>query len=358
MTEALPNFFSHLLLDHKVDRRNIRIVNDNARSQVGPSACYSSSSSSSRSNHSLEEKDSRFQAINRWNHDAGYDSDTSLMFAGGVRKASLEPAAPLPATASSSSKTVRFQGAYAYDSDLDCEIKWAKPSSDSCLSIPQRKSSLTKNSLDEEGKRAMSSGRPPRSRLSKSKSPPKQPLNQREHHQRQSRRASVDTLRSPTTTTSSSPRPHSTTSSSSSRRRQGRRVSLDCTYTGEPSMVAATIPTRSYSHGSPKNDSSSGSQNCNKESSLQQEQQHPQPKSSSSSSSTNHASHSRRAVMGTCNATASSAGIGRKVTPPNTPRLKKKSKTHRSPVRNNSESSSTQSAASLKYQLPMGYMAS
>ncbi|KAG7339150.1 hypothetical protein IV203_020462 [Nitzschia inconspicua] len=175
MTEALPNFMSLLLLDRKLQSSNIRIISDNARSQRNPS--FSKSSNSCSNDHhsyptfsSAPRNDTPFHAVNRWNHDPGYDSDTSLTFLGGRRHVSLKPKESLPSPASSpvgSKKQLRFK---CLDS-RSFEDKWSKSSSDSCLVVPKRKSSLTKNSLSEQEKGAE---RPPLVRLSKSKSRPQQ----------------------------------------------------------------------------------------------------------------------------------------------------------------------------------------
>ncbi|KAG7339152.1 hypothetical protein IV203_020094 [Nitzschia inconspicua] len=233
MTEALPDFISHLMLDKKVESSTIRLICDNARSQRKTLLLCDSSGSSSISSAPLN--DTRFQAINRWNHDSGYDSDTSVMFAGGRRNASsLEPKVTPLASSTTPNKTVRFKNW----GGLDFEDKWSKPSSDSCLSIPKRKASLTKNSIEEKEMLDVANGGRPSSgrRLSKSKSPPKQTL---QSYQRRSRPAS------PTTT---NPLPCRTPSYSAreSRRKRRHHISVDGILSGTSSTVAAAdAPTSS-----------------------------------------------------------------------------------------------------------------
>jgi hypothetical protein len=157
----LPDFFSHLLQDHKVDPSNIRLISDNARSQMVPSLLRGSSSSDDATTTKRQ-----FKAVNRWKHDAGYDSDSPLMvmlLAGGRRMISLEPPLvqqQLPSKTSNcgNNKMVRFFDDHDDGFDHFSDDKWSKSSSDSSLSIPKRKSSLTQNCLDEDGKQDAGEG--------------------------------------------------------------------------------------------------------------------------------------------------------------------------------------------------------
>mmetsp|Transcript_18352 Transcript_18352/g.32354 ORF Transcript_18352/g.32354 Transcript_18352/m.32354 type:complete len:261 (+) Transcript_18352:2518-3300(+) len=101
----LPDYLSSLLQDHNVDRFNVRIINDNAKSSVTAATVTTNTCDGEDDNEILEVPTSR-------------------------RKSILEP---------TNSPAFSFSARSGED-------KWAKPSSDSCLCLPQRperKTSLT-----------------------------------------------------------------------------------------------------------------------------------------------------------------------------------------------------------------------
>ncbi|KAG7337155.1 hypothetical protein IV203_021677 [Nitzschia inconspicua] len=351
MTEALPNFMSLLLLDRKLQSSNIRIISDNARSQRNPS--FSKSSSSCSSDYlpyptisSAPLNDTPFHAVNRWNQDPGYDFDTSLTFAGGRRRhVSLKPKESLPSPASSpvgSNKPLSFK----YLDSRNFEDKWSKPSSDSCLAVPKRKSSLTKNSFDDQEKGAMAmehAERPPLVRLSKSKAPPQQ-----------TQWCYMDAPASTAPPTSNlSRRLTQSLSTRKSRREPCYQTSVDCILSDTTSAAATTdVPTRGHGRG------------------ICQQQQGPcinsvTPNQSpaltsmdfdSDISLTSSACRSPFVVK-------SAVSMTRKVSPPDTPCRKTNSrkkttiaanKAERLPSRNISVHSAN-SMGSLHYRLPMAY---